>query len=316
MYTLFYGFIEKPFEITPDPRFLYLSDCHKEALANLLYAAKEGKGFTVISGEVGTGKTMVGQTLLRRLDGNIKTVYIFNPNLHPLDFLHYICEALGIKIEQRSKGHYFSQLYKYLIESHERGEKTLLIVDEAQSLSPDLLEEIRLLTNLETDRAKLLLVALLGQPELNDLLDRHEFRQLKQRITLRYHMRPLTKGDIKKYIEKRLKVVKAPNLNIFKPKAIKKIYEYSKGTPRLINTLCDNALLTGFSMDKKVINEKIIGEVIRSLNSPNKQKKQKKLWLFLLLGWGLAIGALILGRELGVLDPIREIIDKLFSFFT
>jgi general secretion pathway protein A len=315
MYTLFYGFTEKPFEITPDPRFLYLSDCHKEALANLLYAVKEGKGFTVISGEVGTGKTMVGRTLLRRLDGTIKAVYIVNPNIHPLDFLQSICEALDLKVEQRSKGRYFSQLYKYLIESHERGEKTLLIVDEAQSLSPDLLEEIRLLTNLETDKSKLLLVALLGQPELNDLLERHEFRQLKQRITLRYHMCPLTKGDIRKYIEKRLKVVGAPNLDIFKPKAIKKIYEFSKGTPRLINIVCDNALLTGFSLDKKVINEKIIKEVIQGLNSP-KKRKEKKLWPFLLLGWGLLIGALVLGRALGVLDPLREIIEKIFSSLT
>lgn len=313
MYTAFYGFIEKPFEITPNPRFLYLSDSHKEALAHLIYATKEDKGFTVISGEVGTGKTMIGRTLLSRLDGNVKTVYIFDPSISPLDFLHYICEALGIKGHQRSRGQYIAQLYAFLVEAKARGEKALLVIDEAQCLSADLLEEIRLLTNLETDRTKLLLVALLGQPELNDLLDRHEFRQLKQRISLRYHMQPLTKKDIKKYIETRLKVVGAPNLNIFKPKAIKKIYEYSKGTPRLINIICDNALLTGFSLDKKVINESIIQEVIQRLKGPKRKKKQKNVWPFLLIGWGLLLAALYLGWEYGLIDSVREIIQRVFS---
>lgn len=310
MYTAFYGFSEKPFEITPDPRFLYLSDCHKEALAHLFYATKEGKGLTVVSGEVGTGKTMIGQTFLNRLDPHIKTIYIFNPNLSPLDFLHSICEALGIPGQQRFRGQYIAQLYSYLVEANARGEKVLLIIDEAQCLSPDLLEEIRLLTNLETARSKLLLVALLGQPELNDLLDRHEFRQLKQRISLRYHMKPLTKKDIKKYIEKRLKVVGAANLNLFKPQAVKKIYDYSKGTPRLINIVCDNALLTGFSLDKKVIGEKIIREVIKSLNGPKRKKKSKSRWPLFLIIWGLLMGILLSGWQYGWWDYLRELIAR------
>jgi len=315
MYTKFFGFREKPFEITPNPRFLYLSDFHKEALAHLIYATREGKGFTVISGEVGTGKTMIGQTLLSRLDGNIKTIYVFNPNLNPIDFLHYICEALGIKGQRRSRGQYIAQLHPFLLEANARGEKVLLIIDEAQSLSPVLLEEIRLLTNLETDRSKLLLIALLGQPELNDLLDRHEFRQLKQRVSLRYHMQPLNKQDIQKYIEKRLKVAEAPNLNIFSPKAIKAIYEYSKGTPRLINIVCDNALLTSFSTDQKIIGEKIIREVIKSLNGPKRKKKQKLLWLFLLTLLGcLLLGGMFLSWQYGLFNSVKEIIERtLFS---
>ncbi len=275
MYNKYYGFQEKPFEITPDPRFLYLSDFHKEALAHLIYAAKEGKGFTVITGEVGTGKTMVGQTLMSRLDKTIKTVYLFNPNLSPLDFLHYICESLGLRGNRRSKGQYIAQLLQYLMEAQARRERVVLIIDEAQSLTPALLEEIRMLTNLETRNSKLLPVFMLGQPELNDLLDRHEFRQLKQRISLRYHMQPLNREDIKKYIQKRLKVAGAPNLNLFTPKAIRKIFQYSKGTPRLINVICDNALLIGYSTEQRVIREKIVQEVIKSLEGPRRMKRRR-----------------------------------------
>lgn len=313
MYTKYYGFNEKPFEITPDPRFLYLSDHHKEALAHLIYAARERKGLTVISGEVGTGKTMMGQTLLSRLAGNTKTIYLVNPNLNPLDFLHYICESLGLRGGQRSRGQYFAQLYAYLLDVNYRGEKVLLVIDEAQCLSPVLLEEIRLLTNLETNKSKLLLVVLLGQPELNELLDRHEFRQLKQRIGLRYHIETLTKEDIKHYIEKRLAVVGAENLNLFSPKAIKRIYEFSKGTPRLINIVCDNALLTGFSTNQKLIKEKIIHEVIKNLKGPKRQKESKLGGPLLITGiGGLLLGGLVLGWKSGFFSYIKLFIERVF----
>lgn len=313
MYTRFYGFNEKPFEITPDPRFLYLSDHHKEALAHLIYAAKEGKGLTLISGEVGTGKTMMGHTLLSRLDSKTKTVYLFNPNLSPLDFLQTLCASLGLNPGEKTKGQYLSLLHQYLLEINARGEKVLLIIDEAQSLSPTLLEEIRLLTNLETDRSKLLLIVLLGQPELNDLLDRHEFRQLKQRIILRYHIQPLNKEDTKKYIAKRLTVAGAPNLNLFSTKAIKMIYQFSEGIPRLINIVCDNALLTGFAIDQRTIRAKIIREVINRLNGPKRKKQQKVGVPVLVMAMGcLLLWGLFLVWRYGLLNDVIEGIERIF----
>src|SRR4030042_6298238 len=191
MYLRFYGLKENPFEITPDPKFLYLSENHKEALSTLTYAIRERKGFTVITGEVGTGKTILIQTLLSRLNGNARTAYLFNPRLDSTDFLQYICEDLGLKGEKRSKGECLSQLHHFLMDCYSRNEIVVLIIDEAQNLDPILLEEILLLTNLETPKSKLLHVILMGQPELDTILNHPQRRQLKQRVSLRYHIRPL-----------------------------------------------------------------------------------------------------------------------------
>jgi general secretion pathway protein A len=312
MYTTYFGFTEKPFEITPDPRFLFLSDHHKEALAHLIYAARESKGLTMISGEVGTGKTLMGQTLLSRLDEKTKWISLVNPSLSPLEFLHYICEALGLKGGQRSRGQYLAQLHDYLLKLNARGEKVLLIIDEAQSLSPDLLEEIRLLTNLETHKVKLFLIVLLGQPELNDLLDRHEFRPLKQRLSLRYHIPPLTKEEVRNYIAKRLAVVGVPDQKIFSSKAIKRIFDFSQGIPRLINIVCDNALLTAFSLDQKTVKEKTVQDVIRKLEGPKSQKTKKKTPLLLILLGLLILGGLVLGWRLGIWDQLTDFIERTF----
>ena len=279
MYTKFYGLRERPFEITPDPKFLFLSENHKEALAHLTYAVQERKGFTVITGEVGTGKTTLVQTLLSRLDGNTRTAYLFNPNLGSTDFLHYICEDLGLKGQKRSKGQYLTHLHNFLMSCYARNENVVLIIDEAHTLDPILLEEVRLLTNLETPKSKLLQVILMGQPELNDTLNRPEFRQLKQRVSLRYHMQPLNKEEARQYIKKRMRVAGAFDLDMFTPKAFKEIYEYSKGIPRLINIVCDNALLTGYSTDQKVIGKSIVREVISHLDGVNLQKKGRKFVL-------------------------------------
>ena len=188
---------ENLFEITPDPRFLYLSENHKEALAQLMYAVREKKGFTVITGEVGTGKTLLVQTLLSKLNGNVRTAYLFNPRLDSTDFLQYICEDLGLNGQKKSKGEYITQLHHFLIDCYAKNENVVLIIDEAQNLDPELLEEVRLLTNLETPKKKLLQIILLGQPELDEILDHPQCRQLKQRVSLRYHI------DLSK--EKRLK---------------------------------------------------------------------------------------------------------------
>jgi general secretion pathway protein A len=294
MYEKFYGFKEKPFEISPDPKFLYLSENHKEALAHLTYAVRERKGFTVVTGEVGTGKTILVQTLLSKLDGTTKTAYLFNPMMGSTDFLHYICQDLGLRSQKRSKGQYLAQLHKFLLSCYSRNETVVLIVDEAQKLDPKLLEEVRLLTNLETSKSKLLQVILIGQPELNEVLEDPQFRQLKQRVSLRYHIQPLNQVDTKKYIKRRIRIAGAFDHNIFTSKALDKIYKYSKGTPRLINIICDNALLTGFANDQKVIGSKVIHEVLKNLDGINLRKKRRRFILFKVIPIGLLSVAAII----------------------
>ena len=299
MYTRFYGFKERPFEINPDPDFLFLSESHREALAHLIYAAKERKGFTVLTGEVGTGKTTLIRAFLSRLNGNVKTAYVFNPKLTSIDFLRYICEDLGLKEEKISKGQYIAQLHNFLLEQYSRNEQVILIVDEAQNLSPALLEEVRLLTNLETSKNKLLQVMLIGQPELDKVLDNHQFRQLKQRVSLRYHLQSLNKEEAKKYIETRLTLAGAADPHIFTEKAFGKIYAYSKGIPRLINITCDNALLAGFTDGHKVIGDRIIRETIDQLEGrPVPEKKKSPLFLVILILLLICGGLLLWWRVL------------------
>jgi general secretion pathway protein A len=282
MYTTFYGLKEKPFEITPDPNFLYMSPGHQEALAHLTYAVRERVGFTVVTGEVGTGKTTLVQSLLSQLNGNTRAAYLFNPNLDTLDFLDYICKDLGLKGDRDSKGRYIAELYRSLLEFYAQGVNILLIVDEAQRLQPELLEEIRLLTNLETPKGKLLQVILVGQPELNEILERHEFRQLKQRISLRYHLKALTRPESDEYIRNRLKKAGLADPRVFSPRALNLIYEYSQGLPRLINIICNNALISGYATDRKVIDRDTIKEVIdsREISAPPRERR----WLWPALG--------------------------------
>lgn len=287
MYNQFFGLKERPFEITPDPDFLFLSENHREALAHMVYAARERKGFTVITGEVGTGKTTLVQAFLSQLNGKVKTAYIFNPKLTALDFLRYICEDFGLKEEKHSKGQYVAQLHNFLLERYSRDDQVILIIDEAQSLPPVLLEEVRLLTNLETPKSKLLQVILVGQPELDAVLDSHPFRQLKQRVSLRYHLQPLDEEDTKKYVEKRLASAGAIDTHIFTAKAMGKIFTYSQGIPRLINIISDNALLAGYSENKKIIGPKMIKEAsqkMEGLPGPRKKKKNRVLiWIIFLV---------------------------------
>lgn len=285
MYRKFYGFKEKPFEITPDPTYVYMSEIHQEALSYLQYAIKEAKGFSVITGEAGTGKTTLVHKLLSNLSGGVRTCYIFNPMMDRIDFLNYICHDLGIETDHlRTRGQCMAALHEYLLDCYKNNEKVFLIIDEAQCLAPDLLHEVRLLTNLETSKSKLLHVILLGQPELSKILDQPEFRPLKQRITVRYNLRPLNFKEVKEYITYRLKRAGSRNIVIFDTSALKAIYKYSKGIPRLINILCDNALLTGFSEGKNRIGKKMIKNTIADIeSSPRSMPKFMKIVLMTII---------------------------------
>ncbi len=284
MYRKFYGFKERPFEITPDPKFVYLSEIHQEALAHLQYAVQEGKGFSVITGEAGTGKTTLVHMLLSKLDSRVRTSYIFNPILDRVDFLNYICVDLGIESDgMKSRGQSLTALHNFLLDCYTRDEKVFLIIDEAQCLEPELLQEVRLLTNLETAKNKLLHVILLGQPELDQILEEPRFRPLKQRISVRYQLRHLRLKETKEYILYRLKRAGSRNLSIFDNVAVRAIHRTSKGIPRLINIICDNALLTGFSLGENRIGKTIIRDVAMNLDGPKKNNKKSLRPILLIL---------------------------------
>ncbi|MEI7635700.1 MAG: AAA family ATPase [Syntrophus sp. (in: bacteria)] len=294
MYRKFYGFKERPFEITPDPKFVYLSEIHQEGLARLQYAVREGKGFSVITGEAGTGKTTLVHMLLSKLDVNVRTSFIFNPILDRGDFLNYVCDDLGITSDgMKSRGQSLTALHNFLLDCFARDEKVFLIIDEAQCLEPELLQEVRLLTNLETSKNKLLHVILLGQPELNEILAEPRFRPLKQRITVRYHLRPLRLKETKEYIQYRLKRAGSRNIAIFDDAAVREIYRYSKGIPRLINIVCDNALLTGFSLGETRIGKNIIRDIVMDLEGTKKGNRKSLLPSLLLIF--IVLGLVLLG---------------------
>ena len=309
IYTKYYGFKERPFEITPDPQFVYLSENHKEALAYLKYAVQEGKGFSVITGEAGTGKTTLVHLLLSSLDGKVRTAYIFNPIMDRADFLNYVCDDLGIESDgMRSRGQSLTALQNFLLERFANDEKVFLIIDEAQTLDPDLLQEVRLLTNLETSKSKLLHVILLGQPELKKILAQPRFRPLKQRITVRYHLRPLNRKETKEYILYRLKRAGTRNIALFDDGAIREIYNYSKGIPRLINIVCDNALLLGYSQEYKRIGKATTREVIRDLEGGGKGPWGRYLWIVILLLFLIVAAELFLLQTAGYLQ-----LEKFFA---
>lgn len=306
MYESFYGLRENPFNVTPNPDYIYLGENHREALAQLLYGVREKKGFIVITGEVGTGKTTLVHYLLDKLDGNnhTKTAFLFNPKLTVNDFIQYILKDLGVRVQGQSKGDYLHNLHRYLLNAYRKDERVVLIVDEAHGLNPDLLEEIRLLSNLETSKSKLLQIVLVGQPELDRTLSRPEFRQLKQRINLRYYLPPLSEKETKEYIEKRLRIAGAKG-TIFTEKAIKEIYIKSKGSPRLINILCDNALLNGYALDQKLVDEKSVREVAKDLKL-TKRSYKILIWILSTLFTAAAILLFVYLQRSGHLMPLYK----------
>ena len=277
MYLAFFGLNEKPFSITPDPRYLYLSERHAEAMAHLLYGVNEAGGFVQLTGEVGTGKTTIVRSLLAQAPKNAEIALILNPRMTAPEFLLTICEELGIGVPDsatQSLKDLVDILSQYLLRAHAGGRRVVVVVDEAQNLAPQVLEQVRLLTNLETNTRKLLQIILIGQPELRELLGRNELRQLAQRITGRYHLNPLSTEETTAYVRHRLRVAGA-TADIFNRFALEEIYRLSGGVPRVINVICDRALLGGYSLDR----HRITGPLVRNAAAEVFGKRFTPPWL-------------------------------------
>lgn len=262
MYKDFFGLEIMPFNTTPDAMFFFASEQHKEALARLKYAIDERKGFILITGEIGSGKTTVCHTLISQLDRHVKTALITNTRLTGKELLKEICTEFEIDCSKSSRLELLHKLNDFLITQLAQDNNAVIIIDEAQNLTPRILEEIRLISNLETDKEKLVQIILMGQPELSEKLELPTLKQLKQRIVSRYHIYPMNTEESKRYIDHRLKIAGAEGSRIFQPDAIDDVIRYSGGIPRLINIICDQALVQAYSQDKHKIDSKIIREVI------------------------------------------------------
>lgn len=265
MYNEFYGFREAPFNLTPDPRFLYSSARHREALEHLRYGILERKGFIQLTGEVGAGKTTLCRALLAELGPRFRTALILNPTLTATQLLRSILDELEVPVRRGDRVSYLQALNGYLLEQAAAGHDVVLLVDEAQDLSGDLLEQIRLLSNLETDERKLLQIALIGQPELREKLDDPGLRQLRQRITVRYHLAPLSRDETEAYIHWRLQVAGGGPRPSFDRWAVRRIFRYSGGVPRLINAVCDKTLLCGYVEGEDQLTGRHVRRAVREL---------------------------------------------------
>lgn len=272
MYLQFYGLRETPFSPTPDPKFLFQSTRHREALAQLLYGVRERKGFIVLTGEIGTGKTTLLRTLLARLDGDTHAAYIHNSALEIEGLLEYMLQDWGVKSTATTHAQRLFELNEFLIDQHRQGLSPVLVIDEAQNLSLAALEAVRLLSNFETTNQKLMQILLVGQPELRDKLNTPELRQLKQRIGLRCHIGPLSPEETRLYIRHRLRIAGASDAGIFTDAAIQRITEYSQGTPRVVNIVCDHCLLSGFADSKRRIDAGVVDEAIEYLEEGERRE--------------------------------------------
>jgi general secretion pathway protein A len=278
MYEKFFSFSEKPFKLVPNPAYLFLSKSHEEALAHLNYALAQGDGFVEITGEVGTGKTTLCRAFLENLDNNTIAAYIFNPRLGPKQLIKTINDELGIKYDTDNTKDLIDKLNAFLMRQKAASKKVILLIDEAQNLSRNILEQLRLLSNLETSKEKLLQIILVGQPELSDILDSHELRQLGQRITLRYHLTPLTYKETVEYIKYRINIAARKAGIKFDRSAYRQIYRYSGGIPRVINISCDRSLLTAFGLSQRKISGSIARTSIKELKSRGAKKKHDLIY--------------------------------------
>lgn len=308
MYRNFFSLSELPFSISPDPKYLFMSERHKEALSHLTYGLGEVGGFALLTGEVGTGKTTISRCLMEQLPDNTQVAFILNPTLSSQELLATICDELKIRYRKTdaSLKSLTDKISEKLLKNHELDMNTLLIIDEAQHLQPEVLEQLRLLTNLETNTKKLLQVILIGQPELQQLLQRRDLRQLAQRITARYHLMPLTKQELNQYIEHRLAVADCTR-QVFDKGALAKIHQISQGIPRIINLLCHSALMLAYNQNDSVINKKIIIKAAeRSLGDDLGNKHDKGRYnSVLLLSTAVSLTGLIVVIALTSFDRIQ-----------
>lgn len=277
MYLNFYGLKEKPFNLTPDPRFLYLTPVHQEALSQLIYGVQERKGFIVLTGEVGTGKTTLLHSLIQQLDGMAEVALVVHSALPFDELLEYALEDFGVKTQAASPAQRLFALNEFLIEQHRAGRNSVLILDEAQNLNAETLEQVRLLSNFETSTAKLLQILLVGQPELRAKLELDQLRQLRQRIGLRCSIHPLTREEARDYILSRLRIAGAIDISIFTYEAIGRITEYAGGIPRIVNMVCDHCLLFGFADQKRQIDQEIVEQAIEYLEQGSSRPRATSL---------------------------------------
>lgn len=272
MYCEFFGFSEKPFTITPNPHFMYLSAIHREAFARLVYGVDNHAGFISLTGEVGTGKTTILRTLLTRLDSEkYRSALIFNPCMSGDQLLAGICSEFGIPEAEQNRYGYLESLNRFLLEQNSAGRTVVLVIDEAQNLTPDVLEYVRMISNLETERDKLIQIILAGQPELNGLLNRHDLRQLNQRITVRCTLSPMKLADAGDYINHRLRVSGSRIPGIFSSGAVKRIYRFSRGIPRLINVACEQSLVMAWTEESLTVSPSIAARIIAELTSASER---------------------------------------------
>ena len=291
MYLQFYGLRETPFSPTPDPKFLFQSTRHREALAQLLYGVRERKGFIVLTGEIGTGKTTLLRTLLSRLDADTHVAYIHNSALQIEGLLEYMLQDWGVKSTATTHAQRLFELNEFLIDQHRQGLSPVLVIDEAQNLSLATLEAVRLLSNFETTNQKLMQILLVGQPELRDKLNTPELRQLKQRIGLRCHIGPLSPEETRLYIRHRLRIAGASDAGIFTDAAIQRITEYSQGIPRVVNIVCDHCLLSGFADSKRRIDTGVVDEAVEYLEEGERREWKRDRQIRLVPGRGVVWAA-------------------------
>jgi general secretion pathway protein A len=308
MYTAFFGLREKPFALSPDPRFLYLSESHREALAHLLYGIEQGEGFIAITGEVGTGKTTLCRTLLRRLGSDVELAFIFNPRLSAHELLEAVLTELGIQPSGSSARALVDDLNQFLLRKRGEGRRVLLVIDEAQGLSPETLEQIRLLSNLETESAKLIQILLLGQPELDAMLESRSLRQLRQRIGVRWRLGPLSPTETGGYVRHRLQVAAGAERDIFNDAALREIHRRSGGVPRLVNLIADRALLAAYGAGEHRVGRGLARQAAAELRGRDGGRRRRPLWHAAIpLAAGLAAAAAGFAWQRGWIDGLREI---------